>query len=125
MTQIDEVLVCGVRREASDVEISPGQRLSLLGRHPPGVRGRRARSSSSIIARWEGRGDAREKMAGASVPAQDVRPGSLPVETTEHSPGPGAEHLLTKAWLDRHLGQGELLVHHSQAGTSWLPRGLQ
>ena len=55
MTQIDEVLVCGVRGEASDVEISPGQRLSLLDCHPPGVRGRRAASSSaSIVAGWEG-----------------------------------------------------------------------
>ena len=55
LTQIDEVLVCGVRGEASDVEISPGQRLSLLDCHTPGVRGRRAASSSaSIVAGWEG-----------------------------------------------------------------------
>ena len=40
-------------------------------------------------------------------------------------PGPGAEHLLAQPGLDWHLRQGELLVHHSQAGSSWLPRGLK
>ena len=103
MTQIDEVLVCGVWGETSDVEICPGQRLSLLGCHPPGVRGwRPASSSSSIVARGEGRGDARQKMTWSSIPNTgiEVRGG----ETNRISPGPRAQHLLAQARLDWHLG---------------------
>ena len=53
LTQIDEVLVCGVRGETSDVEICSRQRLALLGSQSSSV-GWWGASSSSIVARREG-----------------------------------------------------------------------
>ena len=108
MTQIDEVLVCGVWGETSDVEICPGQRLSLLGCHPPGVRGwRPASSSSSIVARGEGRGDARQKMTWSSIPNTgiEVRGGEVEEDywdltwaTSSTSAGPSQAGLASGLW---------------------------
>ena len=67
MTQIDEVLVCGVGGEAPDVEVSPGQRLPLPGRQPRRVGGRGA--APSVVAGREGGGHARQDVPGPRVPA--------------------------------------------------------
>ena len=109
MTQVDEVLVCGVGGQAPDVEVGPGQRLSVA---PAPARGR---PSAAIEA---GPGEAEAWKHGG--PGGGVAgPGA-----GEHG-GPGAGDTGDTGQLGHEGEPGARLGHHTQACTAWLPGGLE
>ena len=107
LAQVDQVLVRGVGRQASDIEVGSGEGVALS----PSWVGEAGWWGSSTIESWREATKTWKHSRRTSI----AGPGANPLWANTTQP----YTRLTRALVDQRL------AHHTQARTSWLPRGLQ